>query len=181
MNKKTLILNGSPHENGNTAFIINQIKNKLKGEVEEILAYKANIKPCIDCRYCFKEEGCIVKDDMEKIYKDDYDTIIIASPVYMHNVTPPLFSIITRLNMLWTNKNFLNKTHEFKPKQGILILTGGGSGEPTHAIDMAKLMFKYLNAKFDIEKNYIYSLNTDNISAKNDEKLRKMLEGEWIK
>ena len=181
MNKKTLIINGSPNKDGNTAFIINQIKNKLQGEIEELFAYSANIKPCIDCRYCWKEDGCVVKDDMEKIYKDDYDTIIIASPVYMSNLTPPLFSILTRLNMIWSNKHFLNKTHKVKPKQGILVLTGGGNGEPTHAIDMAKLMFKYLNAKFDIEKNYIYSLNTDNIPAKNDEKLREMLGGEWMK
>jgi len=37
-NKKVLILNGSPHKDGDTAFIINQIKNKLEGEIEEIHA-----------------------------------------------------------------------------------------------------------------------------------------------
>ncbi len=81
--KKTLIINGSPHKNGDTAYILQQIKNKLEGEVEEINAYFDKISPCIDCRHCWKQEGCAIKDGMEKIYKDDYDTIIVASPIYM--------------------------------------------------------------------------------------------------
>lgn len=172
---KTLIINGSPHKNGDTSYIVNQIKRKLNGEIEEIFPYFDNIKPCIDCRYCWKEEGCAIKDDMEKIYKDDYDTIIVASPIYMFNVTPPLFSIITRLNAIWSNEYFLNKKYLFKEKQGILVLTGGGSGSPKHALEMAKLMFKFLNAKFDIEKKYIYSLNTNNIPACEDEEVKKMI------
>jgi len=174
-NKKTLILNGSPHKNGDTVFIINQIKDKLEGEIEEIYAYNFNIKPCIDCRYCWKKEGCAIKDEMDKIYKDDYDIIIIASPVYMQHLTPPMFSILTRLNMIWCNGHFINKKHDFKPKQGILVLTGGGEGNPKPAIEMAKNIFRYVNANFDIEKNYIYSLNTNNIPAKDDENLKRLL------
>lgn len=95
----------------------------------------------------------------------------------MFNVTPPLFSVITRLNAIWSNEYFLNKKYNFKEKQGILVLTGGGAdGGPKHALEMAKLMFKFLNAKFDIEKNYIYSLNTNNIPACEDENLKKMIE-----
>ena len=82
--------------------------------------------------------------------------------------------------MIWSNKHFLNKIHKFKPKQGVLVLTGGGDDSPKHAIDMAKLMFKCLNAKFDIDKNYIYSLNTNTVAAKDDEKLKMMLEKDWM-
>lgn len=180
-NKKSLIINGSPHKDGDTSYILKQMKERIEGEVIEIFAYTDNIKPCKDCRYCWKKEGCSIKDKMDIIYQDDYDTIIIASPVYMSNLTPPLFSIITRLNMIWCNKHFINKVHQFKEKQGILVLTGGGNGEPDIAIEMAKKMFKYLNAKFDINKNYIYSLNTNNISTKDDEKLKEMLNSDWMK
>lgn len=48
---KTLIINSSPHKNGDTSYIVNQIKRKLNGEIEEIFPYFDNIKPCIDCRY----------------------------------------------------------------------------------------------------------------------------------
>lgn len=174
--KKTLIINGSPHKNGDTSYIIQQIKNKLEGEIEEINAYFDKISACIDCRHCWKKEGCAIKDGMKKIYNDDYDTIIIASPVHFYNVTPPMFSIITRLNMIWSNKHFLGIEHKFKEKQGLLVLVGGGSGEPKYALEMAKIMFRYLNAKFDLNNDYIYSLNTDTIPVSEDSNLKSMLE-----
>ena len=34
-------------------------------------------------------------------------------------------------------------------------MTGGGNGGPEGAIEMAKKMFKYVNAEFDINKNFI--------------------------
>lgn len=173
---KTLILNGSPHKNGDTSYIVNELKKKLDGEIEEIFLYNAKISPCVDCRYCWKNNGCAIKDDMVKIYKDDYDTLIIASPVYMYNVTPPMFSLLTRLNYIWSNKYFLDITHIFKKKRGILVLTGGGSGEPKHALDTANLIFKFLNADFDRKKDYIYSLNTNNVPAKDDTQIKKMIE-----
>lgn len=165
---KILILNGSPHKNGDTSYIVNEIKKKLQGEVEELFLYDAKISPCVDCRYCWKNNGCAIKDD--------YDILIIASPVYMYNVTPPMFSLLTRLNYIWSNKYFLDITHVFKKKRGILVLTGGGSGEPKHALDTAKLIFKFLNSDFDSKKDYIYSLNTNNIPAKEDIQIKKKIE-----
>mgnify|MGYP001624099009 CR=1 FL=1 len=172
---KTLILNGSPHKNGDTAYMVSKIKEKLDGEFEEIYLYDENIKPCIDCRYCWKQEGCSIKDGMEKIYKDNYDVLILASPVYMYNMTPPMFNMVTRLNWIWSNQYFLNKEIVFKKKRGILVLAGGGSGEPRHALDMAKLVFKFLNADFDMEKDYIYSLHTNEIPAKEDKQIEEMI------
>lgn len=53
---KTLILNGSPHKNGDTSYIVNELKKKIDGEIEEIFLYDAKISPCIDCRYCWKKK-----------------------------------------------------------------------------------------------------------------------------
>ena len=46
--------------------MVSKIKEKLNGEIEEIYLYDENIKPCIDCKYCWKQEGCCIKDGMEK-------------------------------------------------------------------------------------------------------------------
>lgn len=175
---KVLILNGSPHKNGDTAFILAKIKERIPKNVyiEEIIAYNENIHPCIDCRYCWKKEGCSINDRMTDIWEDDYDVIIVASPVYMFNLTPPLFSIVTRLNMKWCNNYFLGKDIALKKKKGILVLTGGGVGAPNHAIDSAKLIFEFLNADFDVEKDYIYSLNTNNIPASKDSNILLQIE-----
>ena len=100
---KALIINGSPHRNGNTSYITKKIKEKFNCQVEEIYPYFDKISPCIDCHYCQKNEGCHLKDDMEKIYRDDYDLLILASPVHFYNLTPPMLSVVTRLNMIWCN------------------------------------------------------------------------------
>ena len=42
---KTLILNSSPHKNGDTAYKVNEIKKKLIGDIEEIFLYDAKISP----------------------------------------------------------------------------------------------------------------------------------------
>lgn len=49
---KTLILNGSPRKNGDTMTWLKEFINRLDGEYKIVNAYKCNIKPCIDCRYC---------------------------------------------------------------------------------------------------------------------------------
>ena len=169
---KILILNGSPHINGNTTYITNKLKEKLtNNEIEEIFLYKEKISPCIDCRYCSKNVGCAINDKAQILYKDDYDVLILASPIYMYNVTPPCFSLITRLNAIWSNEYFLNIKPNFREKKGVLVLTGGGDGKPTHAMDMAKLLFRKLNASFDIDKDYIYSLKTNTISVEKDKNI----------
>ena len=94
----------------------------------------------------------------------------------MSLLTPPLFSIITRLNYIWCNKYFLKISNNLKKKKGILILVGGGTGTPAYAINTAKLAFNFLNADFDEEKDYIYSLHTDKLLAKDDEEVLKQID-----
>lgn len=175
---KVLILNGSPHSNGNTSFIVNKLKENFSSDTMfvEINAFKENIKPCVECRYCWENEGCCIKDKMEIINSDDYDVLVIASPLYMSFLTPPLFSIITRLNYIWCNKHFLKISNNLKKKKGILILVGGGTGTPVYAINTAKLAFNYFNADFDEEKDYIYSLHTDKLLAKDDGEVLKQID-----
>ena len=167
---KVLILNGSPRPNGDTAYILEALKSKFPCETEFVSldTYAANIYPCNDCRYCWEKEGCCMKDDMEILWKDDYDVLVIASPLYMSFVTPPLFSVISRLNYIWSNRYFLKIPGRMKQKKGILILAGGGDGSPDPAINIAKAAFRFLNAEFDPASDYIRSLNTNTVSVQND-------------
>ena len=48
---KTLILNGSPRENGDTAGLIREVIRNLPGEYSVVDAYRCSISPCVDCRY----------------------------------------------------------------------------------------------------------------------------------
>ena len=68
-----LILNGSPHPNGNTRKMIDAFiegADIAAHHVEVIDICKKNIKGCLACEYCHtKGNGvCIQKDDMQEVY-----------------------------------------------------------------------------------------------------------------
>ena len=86
---KTLILNGSPRANGDTASLVEKLVNALEGDSHIVNAYRCNISPCIDCRYCWENDGCRICDDMQEVYSyiRICDNIVIASPIYFSELT----------------------------------------------------------------------------------------------
>ncbi len=53
-----------PRKNGDTASLLRILKKNLTGDVKVVDAY-CNVAPCVDCRYCWKNPGCCVKDEMQ--------------------------------------------------------------------------------------------------------------------
>ncbi len=164
---KTLIINGSPRSRGDTAFLLGELKKHLRGEIVEIRAYDGTIRPCVDCRACKAQKGCVINDDMALIYKGDFDNVVIASPLYMSNLTAPLMGIASRFQAFYCAKRFLKDEFIFSEKKAALILVGGGDGGPEKAIDLALWMFKKMNA-WGFEAHTILSLKTDDIPACQD-------------
>ena len=78
---KTLILNGSPRMNGDTMSLINLVIPKIKGDHKIVNAYHCNKLACLDCRFCWKNSGCAIDDEMQEIYDyiQECDNILIAS------------------------------------------------------------------------------------------------------
>ena len=167
---KCLIINGSPKAKGNTAKIIEVFSKNYDGEIDVVNPFK-NVSPCLDCGYCMRDKKCCIKDDFSKLLLNDYETIVIASPIYMSNLPGPMLSLISRFNFLYKNKICLNYKHSFKPKRGVLFLVGGGSapemlkGEfnESHPIAQAKYLLKKLNATLKNE-DMVLCLNTDDMS-----------------
>jgi multimeric flavodoxin WrbA len=180
MTNKALILFGSAKENGNTAYLVNLFKQNFNGKIEEINLFESakagRLSPCIDCNYCKQSVGCVIQDDFSKIISDDYNIILLASPIYMSNLTAPFFNIISRFNFEFCNKKHLNKTILQKEKIAVLILAGGGEKSPMIAgksnedlpIRQAKYIFKKLNASLNSE-NIVLSLNTNDLPSCLDE------------
>ena len=96
---KTLIFNGSPRKNGETVYMIRTLLEALGGDFKVVDAYRADIRPCIDCRWCFDHAGCAVRDEWQEIlsYIEECDHIIMASPVYFEEVTGMLLAVMSRL------------------------------------------------------------------------------------
>lgn len=116
---KTLILNGSPRENGNTAQIINKLTKLLQGEYKVIDTYYCNISPCMDYRWCKEHSGRWIDDEMQDIYKyiQECDNIIIASPIYFSELTGKLLDVGSRLQTYSSAQCFRNENPISKPKK----------------------------------------------------------------
>ena len=165
---KTLIINGSPRKNGDTMALIKEMLNHLNGEFKLIGTYYDDISPCIDCRYCWQNQGCSIKDEMQEVYRllDEVDNIILASPLYFSELTGKLLSFASRFQSFFVSRTIRKDSNfKLKNKNGVLIITGGGDGDPKSAIERANIILRQINAKL-IGK--VLSLKTNNIPAEED-------------
>lgn len=164
---KTLIINGSPRKNGNTAFLIDLLRRQLKGEVVELSAFYADIHPCVDCRGCWETATCVVHDEMQAIYADDFDNVVVASPVYYGTLPGSVLSLMSRLQPWHAAVYFLHQTPQQRPKKAAALLTAGGKGNEGKAHHHLRALFKMLNAR-GFEAHTACSGNTDTIPAADD-------------
>lgn len=127
---KTLVLYGSPMKQSHTKDLLDVLLKELDGEIRIVDCYKADIAPCRDCKYCFKKRGCSMKDDMTGLYDyiDECDAVVIATPMHFGIVSAPMFTLFTRLQTYWSNRNIRHEqSHTPKKKYGALIVTTGGN------------------------------------------------------
>ena len=109
---KVLMISGSNRRNGNTQRILELLANHLSAEplagqrveVEMLALGQQQIKTCTGCRACFNkgEEHCPLKDDLLPILgrMQAADLLVVASPVYVSDVSGLLKNWIDRLAFL---------------------------------------------------------------------------------
>ena len=162
---KTLILNGSPRRNGDTVSLINKLTKHLNGEYKIVDAYYSDISACIDCRYCWNNDGCSINDEMTEVYDYiiDCDNVVIASPIYFSQPTGKLLDVCSRFQTYFAARYFRNKVPSIKPKKGAIILAGGGDGNPEDAYKTACTTLCHIN----VTKVYplVVSFNTNELPA----------------
>ena len=165
---KTLIFNGSPRKNGDTTILIDEFLKNLIGEYKIINAYDCNIKACIDCRYCWKNQGCSIKDGMQEIYSyiQECDNILIASPIFFSEISGQLLAVASRLQTYFCAKYFRKEIPIGKSKKSGIILAAGGKGNMEKAFNTASVLLDTMNAKQMAPA--VYCLNTDDITPKNN-------------
>jgi len=136
---KILALVGSYRTTGNTSQLVAMVRGALDQEAaragvpfefETLHLGHARIDACRGCRACFDrgEEMCPVKDDLQavKARMRQADGVLVASPVYVHDVSGITKNWIDRLAHVCHRP-------EFAGKCAYLLATVGGS--PTgHAL-----------------------------------------------
>jgi multimeric flavodoxin WrbA len=162
-----LIINGSPRANGNTARLVGELKSHLSGEIVEISAYWSKIAPCVDCRRCWALRRCAVEDDMEAIYKDDFDNAVLATPVHYATLPGPVLSLLSRFQPQHPAMFVHHDPILIRPKKAGLILVAGGKGGEAGAQRQAHVLFKMLNAS-GYEGRVVISGKTDTVPAGQD-------------
>ncbi|MBR4941044.1 MAG: flavodoxin family protein [Clostridia bacterium] len=166
---KTIIFNGSPRPNGDTVQLIRYLTARLNGEVKTISAYRSNIAPCIDCRFCWEDSGCVIKDEMQEVY--DYltvcDNVVIASPIYFSEITGKLLDLGSRFQPYYCSRYFRKTDPGLSEKKGGIILVGGGDGSLTNAETTSQILLNQINCKTILPAVCYH--NTNNSPAISDE------------
>lgn len=115
MNKKVLILSGSPRKGGNSDLLCDEFARGAEvggNKVEKIRVAEKKVGYCRACYYCSDHGGeCAIKDDMSEILQKMIaaDVIVLASPVYFYSIDAQLKAVIDRTVARWTevkNKEF---------------------------------------------------------------------------
>lgn len=99
---KVLMINGSPHANGNTAVALQEMERIFQQEeieVEMLHVGNQAIRGCIGCGSCKKTGKCvfddIVNDAAAKF--EQCDGLVVGSPVYYASANATLVAFLTRL------------------------------------------------------------------------------------
>ena len=99
---KVLAINGSPHQDGNTAQMLNTVLEVCANAGHETELYQAGsrtVQGCKACGGCGKHIGrCAIDDWVNEVYQKmvESDVILLGSPTYFADLTPEIKAIIDR-------------------------------------------------------------------------------------
>lgn len=156
---KVLLINGSPHRNGNTFIALSEVAKALEAERIKTEIFPIGNRPiqgCIACYKCNKTGICVFKDEPYLTLRqktEEADGIIIGSPVYFGGPSGTLCSLLDRL--------FYSSGHlvQYKPAASVVVCRRGGASA---SFDRLNKYFTILNMPV-IASNYWNSVHGRNL------------------
>lgn len=99
---KVLLINGSPHANGNTALALGEMEKTFAKEgieTETIHIGMKDIRSCIACGQCAQKGKCVFDDIVNEAAPkfETCDGLVVGSPVYYASANATLVAFLTRL------------------------------------------------------------------------------------
>lgn len=135
---KVLLINGSPHREGNTAIALREVQKTLEAdgiETELIHIGHKDIHGCIACYKCYTTGKCVFNDVVNEIAPkfEAADGLIVGTPVYY---AAPAGTVVSFMNRLFYSTHF-DKT--MKVGASVVVARRGGC-----------------SASFDVLNKYFY-------------------------
>ena len=140
---KVLLVNGSPHKNGETYKALSLVEESLKEngiDTEWFWIGNKPVRGCIGCGGCSKKFRCVFKDDIanDLIEKTiEADGIIIGTPVYFSGPNGALTAVLDRV--FYAGQVYGN-LFVGKPASAIATMYRSGAN---HAVDRINKYFAY--------------------------------------
>ncbi len=140
---KVLMINGSPHQKGNTAIALNEIAGQLgKDGIDSEIVWIGNkaVRGCVACGKCRQNHGkCAFDDDICNRISEKFaesDALIVGSPVYYGQPNGALLSVIQRA--FYSN----GASIAGKPAAAVAVCRRGGA---TASFETLTMPFQMMN------------------------------------
>jgi multimeric flavodoxin WrbA len=127
---KTILLNGSPRKNWNTAMMLKEAKKGAEStgaQTEYIDLFDLSYTGCRSCMAC-KRKGatrckCYWKDDLSPLLDRIFeaDALIIGSPIYLGDITSQVHALIERLHFCALSYDDYSNYFTGKVNVGIIL------------------------------------------------------------
>ena len=140
---KVLMINGSPHQQGNTALALAEIAKQLEKngiDSETVWIGSKAVRGCVACGRCSAAPGaCVFDDDVCNSISGKFaeaDALIVGSPVYYGQPNGAVLSVIQRA--------FYSNGAAFcgKPAAAVAVCRRGGA---TASFDTLNMPFQMMN------------------------------------
>lgn len=151
-----LAIYGSHRRGHNSDMLLDKLLEGIGSdgvEVEKVYASSGGIKSCTACEGCYKLGRCVIKDEMQQVYKsiDNADIIIAASPVYFYTVTSHMKKLIDRCQAVWAGKYKTgNPMISRKTRIGYIVCTAGEPEGRSYfgcTVKVFELFYKCINTE----------------------------------
>ncbi len=124
---KVLLINGSPHREGNTFIALDEVARTLREEGVESEIVSIGTKPvrgCIGCWQCARTGQCAFQDDLYVEIREKLataDGLIVGSPVYFAGPNGSLCALLDRIFVSCADRL------AYKPAAAVVVCRRGGA------------------------------------------------------
>lgn len=124
---KVLLINGSPHREGNTFIALSEVARALEAEgvlTETVHIGAKAVQGCIACGKCAELGHCVFPDDLYRAVRERLaaaDGLVVGSPVYYAGPNGSLCALLDRV--FYSCGEYL----AYKPAAAVAVCRRGGA------------------------------------------------------